>query len=313
MNDFAWLGFASPGRGKRTTAPSRTWRKAALCLFAIFILTTANGCSYVGKLWPFGGQTVNRIDEIAENPEQIAAALEATRVRMQLAPEEPYWPFHMGELYGATDSTAQATSHLKVALDINPTYAPAAALLSKLYYQSGTHEEAVTLLDGFVTGDADTPDALRAALALHLEALGELDRAQAVLDDCADNSKEARAARTFVSLRGNDLEPVLNTAKQALEDDPRSAVNHNNYGIALLHAGRPVEARKAFEDALALNKALPGALYNMAIVEAFYFFNEEAGRQWFARYKQHASDDPDDLTSAFGTDLSGLLNPEDTK
>ena len=48
----------------------------------------------------------------------------------------------------------------------------------------------------------------------------------------------------------------------------------------------------------------------MAIVEAFYFFNEEAGRKWFARYKQFASDDPDDLTSVLGTDVSKRLKIE---
>jgi hypothetical protein len=54
-------------------------------------------------------------------------------------------------------------------------------------------------------------------------------------------------------------------------------------------------------------------MYNMAIVEAFYFFDKDAGREWFARYKQLASDDPDDLTSVFGADVSTLSKTEATK
>jgi tetratricopeptide (TPR) repeat protein len=242
------------------------------------------------------------------DPERVAAALAATQAKMHSAPNEPYWPFHRGELYAALDSTTQAISNLQAALTVDPEYAPAAALLSKLYYDTERYEEAVPLLEDFLSRNNDAPDALRAALALHLEAVGNVDRAQAVLNDCSASSKEARAARTFVSLRGDDMQSALDAAKLALEDDPRSAVNHNNYGIALLFAGRPVEARDAFSDALELNDRLPGALYNMAIVEAFYFFNEEAGRRWFERYKKYADKDPDDLETLFRTDVTTLSN-----
>ncbi|MCK5406524.1 MAG: hypothetical protein KAJ37_03680, partial [Candidatus Krumholzibacteria bacterium] len=95
---------------------------------------------------------------------------------------------------------------------------------SKLYYETERYDRAVALLDDFLSRNQDAPDALRAALALHLEALGNVDRAQAVLNDCSASSKEARAARTFVSLRGNDMQSALDAAKLALEDDPRSAV-----------------------------------------------------------------------------------------
>jgi len=81
----------------------------------------------------------------------------------------------------------------------------------------------------------------------------------------------------------------------------------------MLYAGRPVEARSAFLTALKLDERLPGALYNMAIVEAFYFFDEEEGRKWFARYKQYASEDPDDLEAVFGTDLTKLSKDGDSE
>ena len=311
--DFALLVVALPQRDAHVTSrPKRPWRHAVLCLFACYFLVAASGCSFVGGLLP-GGDPMILTDVDAAGPKQITAALEATREKMQLAPREPFWPFHMGVLYAAVDSTAQAIGHLQAALNLDPDYAPAAALLSKLHYDAEDYDQAVVLLEDFLSSNPDAPDALRVALALNFEALGDLDGARTVLEHCSGNSREVRAARTFVSLRGDDVQPVLETAKQALEGNRKSAANHNNYGIALLHAGRPVEARKAFLAALKLNDKLPGALYNMAIVEAFYFFDEEEGRRWFARYKQYASDDPDDLTSVFGSDLSTLLKVEPTK
>lgn len=292
--------------------------RTALGLFACCALATVSGCStlgHVGRTLAFwrSDDPAAAIQAETASPDQLADALRVTREKMALAPQEPYWAFHMGELYAAVDSTAQAFSYLQVALDLDAAYAPAVALLSKIYYQAGHFEQAVVLLDDFIARHPTAPDALRAALALHLEALGDADRAQKVLDGCSASSKEARAARTFVSLRGDDDPVLLDSAKQVLADNPRSAANHNNYGIALLNAGRPYEAREAFLEALALNGHLPGAMYNMAIVETFYFFDKEAGRGWFDRYRRLANDDPDDLTSVFGADVSKLSKPETTE
>lgn len=309
MNNFAWISTGlPPRRGPKTTPLGHPWRRAVLCLLSVATLLSVNGCSWLGHSPDDDLTSIRDAD-----PERVAAVLMATQIKMHSAPDEPYWPFHMGELFGAVDSTEQAIDYLQTALTIDPAYAPAAALLSKLYYETERYDRAVALLDDFLSRNQDAPDALRAALALHLEASGNVDRAQAVLDDCSASSKEARAARTFVSLRGDDMQSALDAAKLALEDDPRSAVNHNNYGIALLFAGRPLEARKAFLDALELNDRLPGALYNMAIVEAFYFFDEEAGRRWFERYKQYADKDPDDLETLFRTDVTTLSNSEATE
>lgn len=262
------------------------------------------------KFWDGNDPTARLIDGKPTSREDILAALAPTRFQMQQAPQEPYWTFHMGELYSAVDSTTQAVEHLNRALEIDAAYAPAAALLSKIYYVSENLEAGVNLLDGFISRNTTAPDALRAALALHLEALGDIEQAQSMLNSASTDTKEVRAARTFVSLRGSDLDNVLGTAKQTLEEDSRSAANHNNYGIALLIAGRPDAARRSFKTALKFNDRLPGALYNLAIVETFYFFDKDAGREWFSRYKQYASDDPDDLASHFSADVSKRSNAE---
>jgi len=267
----------------------------------------ASGCGTLGRA-PVDATRIDNSKPI--DREQVLAAMEATREQLRLSPREPYWSFHLGELYAAVDSTSRAIYHLQVTMDLDPNYAPAVALLSKIYYDAAIHEDAIVLLGDYLARNAGAPDALRAALALHLEAFGDLDRAHAVLAECADDSGEVRATRTFVTLRGDELDSVLETAERALDANSKSAANHNNHGIALLFAGRPDEAKKAFLKALDLNDKLPGALYNMAIVEAFYFFDEDAGRQWFAQYKKYASDDPDDLASLFGDGSTALLNVE---
>ena len=310
VNDFASLVFASPRRDNRGPRRAHRWQRAFLCLVSCSVLLVANGCSWV-PLWPGGDADGPLIDGKTASPEQVATVIEATRAKAQLAPQEPYWPFRMGELYAAVDSTSQAVTHLQKALDIDTAYAPAVALLSKIYYEAELYEDAIVMLEDFLTRNPDAPDAVRAALALHLEAVGDVDTAQAVLAQCSGNSKEVRATRTFVSLRDDDLQAALASAKQALDDNGNSAANHNNYGVALLWAGRPDDARRAFKNALKLDDKLPGALYNMAIVEAFYFFDEEKGRKWFARYRKYASDDPDNLASVLGTDLSKRLEATD--
>jgi tetratricopeptide (TPR) repeat protein len=277
--------------------------RLARATLAGLLVSTTLGCGTLGRA-PSGDLATQLRDGDTVRPERVAAALSDTRERMRGAPDEPYWPFRIGEIYAAVDSAGKAEAHLREALGLDPSYAPAVALLSKIYYQEARYDEAVAMLDAFVSQNATVPDALRAALALHLEALGELERAREALAACSGDSREACEAKTFVSLRGDDIQTALVTAEQAVTENPHSAANHNNYGITLLFAGRPTEAREAFLDALELDDKLPGAMYNLAIVETFYFFDHDAGREWFNRYRRYASDDPDDLASVFDTDVT---------
>ncbi len=277
-----------------------------MLVLAAVLVTAASGCSSLGFLPGVGNQSTSERVDIKS--EQVVDEMTSARAHMQLAPREPYWPYRMGELYAAADSAALAVSYLNAALSVDPSYAPAAVSLSRIYYGAKMHPQAVTLLDDFLARDPAAPDALRAALALHLEALGEIERAQSVLSACANESRDAYVARAMIALQGSDAPAALAAAKQALDAD-KSAANYNNYGIALLYAGRPIEARDAFGKALDLNEQLPGALYNMAIVETFYFFDEAAGREWFARYRQYASEDPDGLASRLGADVSKTQRP----
>ena len=271
--------------------------------FAVLLLAVCAGCSGLGIV-PGLGDDASRPKPI--EPEEAVDQLTATRAQLALAPSEPYWQFRMGELYAAADSTTLAMQHLSAALRVDPAYAPAASHLSQLYYRHGMYAQGVDLLDGFLAHNPHAPDEIRVALALHLDAAGDAARAESVLASTA--SPSGWEARTYVTLRGQNPKMAIDIAKRAVDANDASAVNHNNYGIALLHAGRPVEAREHFKNALSIDDELPGALYNMAIVEAFYFFDDAAGREWFARYRKVASDDPDDLASRFGAKVTASGN-----
>jgi tetratricopeptide (TPR) repeat protein len=309
---FARIPVSSQNRGSVNGSTGLWFRFAGLCLVVNVMVFSVTGCSWLGV--SSGGDTAVVVENGTETtPEQVAAARTKITDKLNRYPNEPYWPFRMGEIYAAVDSTEKSVLYLRAALDKEPGYAPAAALLSKLYYETSNFEAAVSLLDTVLARDPSAPDAIRAALALNLEALGDFDRASSVLDGCTGNSTEVRAVRTFVNLRGQNPGSSLETAKEALEIDSKSAVNHNNYGIALLIAGKPFEARESFREALRIDERLPGALYNMAIVEAFYFFDEQSGRRWFDRYKLYASDDPDDLETQLGGELKTVSNREATQ
>ena len=252
-----------------------------------------SGCSFMG-----GGKTPGENPESRQEAPKPDAFAE-TRAQMTLAPREPYWPYHLAELHLGAGSSAEAIEQLNASLALDPNYAPSVSLLSHIYYDAHMYPQAVNLLEGYLSRNAQAPDALRASLALNYEAMGDADKADAALASCTAGARDAQCPRVLASLRKNDKTALLADAKKALEADDHSAVNHNNYGIALLVAGRPFDARDEFKKALDLDGNLAGALYNMAIVQTFYFFDDTAGRDWYARYLKVDTDDPDNLKAHF--------------
>lgn len=182
-------------------------------------------------------------------------------------------------------------------------------------WAAGRHDEAGELLSAWLSARGGVSSsagmvgadeaAVRAALAVHLEALGRVEEASAVLSPCADGDAGVARARTWLSLRGDAFASALADAERAVAHSPASAADRNNLGIALLYAGRPREAREAFLSARELDPALPGALYNLAIVESAYFFDDGAARRWLDAYRRLSDEDPDGLfVTVGGTDVA---------
>ncbi len=222
---------------------------------------------------------------------------------------EPYWPYaHATRLAGA-DSLAAAEAELKHALALDPTYAPALALLAELEYRAGRYREGVTLLEPVrLQPEAFSPAArarLLAALALHEDALGDVTRAHAALAAAGDDAaKHAGSAAVYVTLRGATPEAATEMARAVAWREGKSAVHQNNLGITRLRAGDVEGARRAFADAIERDPALPGPYYNLALLEKYWRFDDAAAVRWFRAYWERSHDDPDGLYPAFAAALA---------
>ena len=228
------------------------------------------------------------------------AGMEEARLLARTDPREPYWPFHMAERYVAADSAAVAETWLGEALARDPDYAPALSLRSRLLYEQGRHQEAREMLEAARsrTGAA-FPGSLLAGLALHYEAMGEMDRVAALLPTLD------AASRAYLHLRRADDRQALEASRLAVRQAPESAVNHNNLGLGLLLAGDVDGAKASFEAAAELDPTLPGPYYNLAILERFYLVRDAEAAAWLARYRALSQEDPDGLFEALPGSLAG--------
>ena len=276
-------------------------RDRALAVGLVLLLATPlTGCATLGlgrRSQPVALKDASKRTEVQE---KIFEARDQSSVDVT----EPYWPYRLGVIYAEADSTARAESALKSALRRDPGYAPALALLSKLYYDGGRHQDGVELLEAARTRTGAFPEglppALLGGLALHYEALGRHDLAAAVVAGApASGPGKAGSALVYVTLRGENPAAAAELARTALDDDPRSAANQNNYGITKLRAGDPKAARDAFLRAIEIDPKRAGPYYNLAIAERFYFFDDEAAARWLKAYRERANDDPDGLFKLF--------------
>jgi tetratricopeptide (TPR) repeat protein len=238
--------------------------------------------------------------------------VEELRARALADSLNPEWSFRIAEIEIARGETLLAEQALREALARKPEHVPSAALLSRIFFEAGRHQEGVELLEAS-RRSGDLAQELAIALALHYDALGKTEAAEEIartteasLEDWDRNG----SAIVYLRLRGEHFAESLAVARRALEARP-SAVNYNNYGIAQLYAGDPEGGRASFLRAHELDGELPGPLYNLAIVDWFYFFAADAARDWFARYQKLAKGDPDGLAEVFRVHLARSEAKED--
>jgi len=283
-----------------------TTRALRLLTSAILLAAglTLSGCAGMSKLGLGGGGGA------AARPDAIAEA----RAEAALAPAEPYWHFRIAELYVASDSLVRAESALHAALARDPVYVPALALLSKLQFDAGRHVEAIGLLEAARARNDAFPDgfpqALIAGLALHYDALGRSGEADALLEQVPRPDGQVGPAVVYLKLRA--AADAADLASQAVWNDARSAVNQNNWGIIRLKAGDPNNARKAFLKAIELDPKLAGPYYNLALLEKYWMLDDQAAADWFTKYRDRSSDDPDGMAEALARSGPRLAGPART-
>ena len=209
-------------------------------------------------------------------------------------------PAHSIQLVGRT---AVINGELD-ALARDPDYAPALTLRSRLDAHAGRHVEAIRSIEAALARPgafpAGPPRELIEGLALHYQAIGKGDRAQALLAGAAPRKGPPSPALVALTLDGAKPESAAPLAEAAVKNDPRSAVNQNNWGVTLLRNGDPLAAKKAFEWATRADPTLAGPWYNLAILQKYYLFDDSTASASFAEYWQRSHRDPDGLAALFG-------------
>ena len=275
-------------------------QSASATMFVLLVSTLLGGCS-VNR---FAHRDAAARPNAEAKSSRVPDGPSGLRDRAALHPAEPYWLFRLGEWYAAADSIPQARAALEASLARDPKYAPSLALLSKLDFVTGRHEEAVKMLEPVGAHPEAFADGIRqsllAGLALHEDALGRIEAADEVIAklDPVD-LRRAGSALVYVRLRGQRPDSADSLAAAALDRTPGSAVNLNNYGITRLRAGDVASARRAFQSASERDPSLPGPYYNLAILEKYYVFDEAAAAGDFKKYWSRSHDDPDSLASVF--------------
>jgi len=286
----------------RPAAPSRTWaserlraRCATLLLVALCgALLSGCGLRHVAQRvgLPVGATEPRRSG--------FEARLYEIREQAALDPAQPYWPYRIAEVYLEADSAAQGEAALETALARDHGYAPALALLSRLYFDSGRHAQAISRLEAARLAPGGLPPALLAGLALHYDAIDRTQEARAAVSQIPRSERrDAGSALVYLTLRGERPDSATTLADAALDQDAKSAANHNNLGITRLRAGDPVAARRAFLKAIDLDPRRAGPYYNLAILEKYYLFDDRTAARWFKAYAQRSRQDPDSLFAVF--------------
>ena len=229
-----------------------------------------------------------------------ADQLREARERSATEPGVAYWPVRAGEILAAKDSVAQAESMLRVALQRDPSYAPALSLQSRLWFDAGRHQDAITLLEAARARPGAFPQELLVGLALHYDAIDRPEQARAVLASAGKAGDASRSGVVYLALRGAVSDSVAGVKKNGIDGGAQTAAEHNNLGIVKLRSGDPQGARKAFQAAIDKDPKLAGPYYNLAILEKFYLLDDEAAERWFRAYRQRSNEDPDSLFAVFG-------------
>lgn len=199
-----------------------------------------------------------------------------------LAPRSAKWAYYLGNVEAWLGKDSQAIDHVRVALRMDASYAPARVRLGQLLFDAGDLEQSRQL---FKEALSEQPRFAGAHLGLGrvLAARGDWPAAIASYRRACDifpnyaaahyalamayrNSGEAAKAREQLELYVRFKEasqPVEDSLMDAVKALYRGGLTHCAKGSALAQQGKPKEAAAEFESALQINPRLMMAHVNL--------------------------------------------------
>jgi Flp pilus assembly protein TadD len=165
-----------------------------------------------------------------------------------------------GSLLMEDGKTAEAKAAFEQALRLDPKSAAAKYALASLLEKEGRSREADDLLLGALAdGLGEGPEKVE-EIAVAAWRMGDVSRALRLLDGVVSKQPgEPRfhMTRGRVRIQNRDCRGAFEDFDAARKAAPESAAAHGLAGSALMCLGRPAEARRAFEQSLALDPNQP--------------------------------------------------------
>ena len=147
-----------------------------------------------------------------------------------------------------------------------------------------------------ITEEASIGGDVRAEYEMALSYLqqGRHDEGIALLEQVAEAAPELSAPRIDLGIaqhRAGDLEAAERNLLLALESNPDQPVAHNELGIIYRKTGRFLDARKSYEDALAVYPGFHFARRNLAILCDLYLADLDCALQNYEAYMKTVPSD----------------------
>ncbi|HET6344952.1 MAG TPA: tetratricopeptide repeat protein, partial [Myxococcota bacterium] len=177
--------------------------------------------------------------------------------------------YNVAALYAAQGEPAKAEAAYRKALELKPTYGPAAAGLALLWQNDPAKlPQAESFLRAHLA-KAESPEA-RAALAQLLARTGRLDEAHSQAIEVLHHDERSAGAMLALGMayrRQGKFELGQLALNQALEVDPTLGEAYNELGLVFLAQKDKAKAVQAFEKAAQARPRVAAILNNLGVLQ----------------------------------------------
>jgi len=178
---------------------------------------------------------------------------------LKVANENSYNPYlinyYLGDAFWDKRKTSEAISHYKMAIKLNPSYAPTYNNLGIIMGAEGKTEEEISLYKMAIKINPDVAEAhynLGNILSLKGKIKEAISHYKMAIELNPNYAQAHNNLGNILGAEGNN-EEAISHHKMAIELNPDSAQAHNNLGIILGAEGKTEEAISQFKMAIELN------------------------------------------------------------